>query len=864
MAAKASRQRKGGARLSVLGLSALALVITVLVVFSYSFEAYLKRVTQRHAEAYGLQFTWGHTSLGLGQACLEDLRWLQQASQLHGSARALCVSARWRWAWPPITPEHVSLQAPKLVASLEQLTASGARAQGGRATTKGPTVRRSLSATLPIDLDVSDASLWLTQGGESVASVALQLRWRPLQSDEAQLGQLKGQARLRGVERPYDLKGNVSEGRLELTAPSQPWRLGGPQELSVKGLELSLKERTLTLHGASWSATPLQAQLEVKLTPAQRLIQLSSGSINLSQVRLDLEELSRSLRTLKATLLGLLSPLGLDGLDGLGAGPRLAENHGEAHRAHKAQSTALLPLDRWRVEARGLSISGPTFSDWSSALILHELTLSARGASLSLHDKSGELPKPQLTLCLGEGCQGEQRRGAWELELTRVPLRWLMQHARRLFRGELSIAEGVERVSEHLEGLLSVKASGRALTPRLESIQHLSLTLEGGALRLSGGEPPLPLPTLKVSAPQALTAREVPLSISVSAKSSGEASISGSISLNTQVDNAGEGPELSANFSLSPISCQRALDLIPRQALGPIESLKAKGSLSPTLTLSYQRGHVDFTLKRLLRSCTFTEMSFEPASRQARRVSVAGHRSEERDVLWLLEPFVFEVDPRLTTGARVQVGPGSSSYVRLSELPSYVPGAMYLTEEMGFWTGGAISPTLIKNAINTNLQKGGFVYGGSTITQQLVKNLFLSRDKRLTRKLQEALIGARVIDGVGKERILELYLNCIEFGPGVYGIQEAARYYFQKDARSLSPQESVFLAMLKVSPARGARWKRRGSSPSFTWWRARSVEVFKRLVDKGLLSARQAMGQAPFVLKWSREGNYLGAELLEP
>jgi len=181
---------------------------------------------------------------------------------------------------------------------------------------------------------------------------------------------------------------------------------------------------------------------------------------------------------------------------------------------------------------------------------------------------------------------------------------------------------------------------------------------------------------------------------------------------------------------------------------------------------------------------------------------------------------------------------------------------------MGFWTGGAISPTLIERALNTNLRERRFVYGGSTVTQQLVKNLFLSRDKRIDRKVQEAIIAGRVIDTVSKQRILELYLNCIEFAPGVYGISSAAQYYFQKDPRALSPREAVFLAMLKVAPSRGPSWIKRGRSPTFTWWKQRSVDVFDRLLKKGLISSREAKGAAPFLLTW-RKGKYRGASALK-
>ena len=203
-------------------------------------------------------------------------------------------------------------------------------------------------------------------------------------------------------------------------------------------------------------------------------------------------------------------------------------------------------------------------------------------------------------------------------------------------------------------------------------------------------------------------------------------------------------------------------------------------------------------------------------------------------------------------GAEVYVGPGTRGYVPLNELPSYVPGAMYLTEEMGFWRGGAISPGLIRKAIGINLDAGRIVYGGSTITQQLVKNLFLSREKTFVRKLREAIIAGRIIDRVPKNRVLELYLNCIEFGPNIYGISAAARYYFQKNPRSLSPTESVFLAMLKTSPWRGPKIRRRGRTPSYPWWEQRNTEIFQRLLERGLISAPEARRAPPYQLRWER------------
>ena len=93
-----------------------------------------------------------------------------------------------------------------------------------------------------------------------------------------------------------------------------------------------------------------------------------------------------------------------------------------------------------------------------------------------------------------------------------------------------------------------------------------------------------------------------------------------------------------------------------------------------------------------------------------------------------------------------------------------------------------------------NVDRRAFVYGGSTIPQQLVKNLFLTREKTVARKVQEALIALRLAAAVPSSRILELYLNCIEFAPDVYGIGPAARYYFGVSPAGLTPRQAAFLA----------------------------------------------------------------------
>jgi monofunctional biosynthetic peptidoglycan transglycosylase len=129
-----------------------------------------------------------------------------------------------------------------------------------------------------------------------------------------------------------------------------------------------------------------------------------------------------------------------------------------------------------------------------------------------------------------------------------------------------------------------------------------------------------------------------------------------------------------------------------------------------------------------------------------------------------------------------------------SRISSNLTRAVLVTEDARFWKHEGIDFDELKESIETNLERMEFARGGSTITQQLAKNLFLSPSKNPVRKLRELLIARRLEAELSKQRILELYLNVVEWGDGIYGADAAARVYFGKPAGSLSTAESALLA----------------------------------------------------------------------
>jgi len=126
--------------------------------------------------------------------------------------------------------------------------------------------------------------------------------------------------------------------------------------------------------------------------------------------------------------------------------------------------------------------------------------------------------------------------------------------------------------------------------------------------------------------------------------------------------------------------------------------------------------------------------------------------------------------------------------------------AIMISEDWAFYNHEGVDLNQIKETVMGNLRQKKKIRGASTITQQLVKNLFLSKEKTLTRKFNEIIIALYLESVVSKQKILETYLNVIEYGQNLYGINKAAYFYFQKSFSELNPKEAAFLAMLLPNP----------------------------------------------------------------
>ena len=247
------------------------------------------------------------------------------------------------------------------------------------------------------------------------------------------------------------------------------------------------------------------------------------------------------------------------------------------------------------------------------------------------------------------------------------------------------------------------------------------------------------------------------------------------------------GPEhyalaLRAAMPLTP--CGAALAAIPEDLLGQLRGFEWDGELGGQASLRVDSRDLDATQLRvtLANTCQFVSV---PALADLRRFR---------------SPFRHEVREPDGELFSMTTGPGSAQWSSIHAISPYVIHAILAHEDAGFFRHGGFSVPSVERAIVRNLREGRFVLGASTISMQLAKNLFLHREKTMARKVQEVLLTWWLESALSKKKLLELYLNVIEYGPAIYGIRHAARHYFGRDPDELSPAEGAFLALHPAGP----------------------------------------------------------------
>jgi hypothetical protein len=265
----------------------------------------------------------------------------------------------------------------------------------------------------------------------------------------------------------------------------------------------------------------------------------------------------------------------------------------------------------------------------------------------------------------------------------------------------------------------------------------------------------------------------------------------------------------------APLACGRLLPAQPlpvREALG---GMKLAGSLGLTASVGFDAAAWD-TLSLELGLDPLCEVVSEP------RVIV--------DLLTALHGKGVPAGP----AAALPLGKYHPDFAPLEKMPAHLTAAFLTAEDGRFFSHGGFDLEMIRRALAHDLEMRAFAKGGSTITQQLAKNLFLPQSRTLARKLEETVLAWRLQSLLPKKRMLELYLNVIELGPNIRGVKQAARAYFGKELGDLRPIESAHLAALTPNPQGLARRFRDGRVDD--GWMQRLYDLLGMMNRSGRLS----------------------------
>jgi hypothetical protein len=267
----------------------------------------------------------------------------------------------------------------------------------------------------------------------------------------------------------------------------------------------------------------------------------------------------------------------------------------------------------------------------------------------------------------------------------------------------------------------------------------------------------------------------------------------------SQADN----PEITMAFSFPEFSIGKALSTLPRSFHPDIPDLTVTGKLAGTFYF-----FIDMERPRSL------EYHFKGKYEPVKILSLGA----KIKVNTLKAPFRHTV--RTPKGKKITflVGENNPQYVPLKEISPSLISAVMTAEDRGFFSHKGFSQKSIADAFAENLEAGRIVRGASTISMQVAKNLFLTRERTFSRKFEETFITMALEQNLPKERIMEIYLNIIEWGDGIYGIGPASHFYFNKPPGELKPVESAFLASIIARPTKN--WKPDPLSKiSEGWWK---------------------------------------------
>lgn len=284
---------------------------------------------------------------------------------------------------------------------------------------------------------------------------------------------------------------------------------------------------------------------------------------------------------------------------------------------------------------------------------------------------------------------------------------------------------------------------------------------------------------------------------------------------------AEQGPRFELAIAADSLTARRVIRSLPAPVLGPLRGLEVTGSWDWHASMKLDLSQPDSV--RFAADVIPHGLALDPA---ISRPSLHA----------ILPPFTATIHLPKNRLVTRELSPVNPHFRSLDEISPYLRDALVTNEDGGFWKHRGFNTEAIGLAIAANLKAGSYRRGAGTITMQLARNLWLGHQRTLSRKAQEVVM-AWLLEhqtGISKERLLEIYLNVIEWGPELHGADEAARWYFDKDAGALDLDEALFLAIIVPSPSKW-RWRLDASGQLRPFAQAQMHFIANKMASKGWL-----------------------------
>ncbi len=307
----------------------------------------------------------------------------------------------------------------------------------------------------------------------------------------------------------------------------------------------------------------------------------------------------------------------------------------------------------------------------------------------------------------------------------------------------------------------------------------------------------------------------------------------------------GRKPVVDLSLQSKELPIQAALDALPKDFAPKLQGAEVEGRMSLRVDLNVDLNDPNATV-------------FEPS------VEVTDFHvitpPPEANVLALNAPFEHKIYKNGQYVKTITVGPSNPDFVSYNDLGRVLVGAVLTCEDGSFFRHNGFAMRHIMDSIRTNIRQERFARGASTVTMQTAKNLFLGGEKTASRKFQEMLVTWWLEEELPKERILEIYMNIIEWGPKLYGVGPAARHYFGRKPKDLSPLQAAYLGSIISNPVGYYRFYERGYAGNG----ATLAFILRKMAERGAIPAEMVEWCDPYRPSFSKDGKPAAGGCVKP